>query len=85
MSGFLEFNKTLRHLDISRNNFNDSGFDRFAQAMAYNDGLTFLDIAKNKDVTEDGSLSTLCDSLTENKMLRTLDLTGFTIRKPFLK
>ena len=70
---------------MNSSDFNDSGFDRFAQAMAFNEGLTFLDIAKNKDVTEDGSLSTLCDALTENKMLRTLDLTGYTIRKPFLK
>ena len=85
LSGFLEHNNTLRHLDLSRNSFNDSGFDAFAEALAYNDGIDFLDIAKNKEVTDEGSLITLCEALTINKRLKTLDLTGLSVRKPFLK
>ena len=45
----------------------------------------FLDIAKNKEITDEGSLLVLCDALTQNKKLQTIDLTGLTIRKPFLK
>ena len=44
-----------------------------------------LDIAKNKDITDDHSLVTFCDSLILNKKLKTIDLTGLLIRKPFLK
>ena len=85
MSEFLSANKTLRHLDLSRNAFNDSGFDPFAEALAQNEGIIFLDIAKNKEVTDEGSLLVLCDALTVNKKLQTLDLTGLSVRKPFLK
>ena len=85
LAGFLPHNDTLRHLDLSRNSFSDAGFAVFARALGENRGLAFLDIAKNKDVTDDGSLVTLCDSLTKNEKLRTLDLTGVQIRKPFLK
>jgi len=85
LSKFLNVNSTLRHLDLSHNSFNDSGFDIFAEALAHNNGLTFLDIAKNKEVTDEGSLVTLCHALTINKRLKTLDVTGLNIRKPFLK
>jgi hypothetical protein len=34
LSKFLSVNSTLRHLDISHNTFNDSGFDIFAEALA---------------------------------------------------
>ena len=78
-------NKTLVHLDLSRNAFNDSGFDIFAEQLAFNDGIIFLDIAKNKEVTDEGSLVTFCEALVENKRLKTIDLTGLSIRKPFLK
>ena len=85
LAQFLPHNDTLRHLDLSRNSFSDAGFNVFARALGENRGLAFLDIAKNKDVTDDGSLVTLCDSLAKNEKLRTLDLTGVQIRKPFLK
>ena len=85
MSNFLAFNKTLRHLDLSRNTFNDSGFDVFSEALSRNEGITFLDIAKNKEITDEGSLLTLCEALTENRKLKSIDLTGLAIRKPFLK
>ena len=75
----------MAHLDLSRNAFNDSGFDIFAEQLAFNDGLTFLDIAKNKEVTDEGSLITFCEAMTINKKLKTIDLTGIAIRKPFLK
>ena len=75
----------MEHLDLSRNNFNDSGFDVFAEALAHNEGLLFLDIAKNKEITDEGSLLTLADALTVNKKLRTIDLSGLVVRKPFLK
>ena len=85
LSEMLPFNKTLRHLDLSRNAFNDSGFDTFAEALGSNEGLTFLDIAKNKEVTDEGALLVFCEALTRNKKLQTIDLTGLTVRKPFLK
>lgn len=85
MSTFLEQNKTLRHIDLSRNVFNDSGFDTFAEALAHNEGIVLLDIAKNKEITDEGSLLVLCESLTINKKLQSIDLTGISVRKPFLK
>ena len=85
LAQMLPYNKTLNHLDLSRNQFNDSGFEEFAKLMAENMGLEFLDIAKNKDVTDEGSLITLADSLSVNGKLKTLDLSGLTVRKPFLK
>lgn len=85
LSHFLEMNKTLHFLDISRNVFTDSGFEHFARAMALNEGLTLLDISKNKELNDDGSLIVLANSLTKNKTLNTLDLSGVRIRKPYLK
>ena len=85
LAQFLPHNKTLSHLDLSRNAFTDAGFDVFADMLSANEGLTFLDIAKNKDITDEGSLVTLCHALTVNKKLKILDLTGLSVRKPFLK
>ena len=81
----LAHNSTLKHLDLSRNAFTDNGFEEFAEQLANNKGLVFLDIAKNKDLTDEGSLITLTKSLLENKHLKTVDLTGINVRKPFLK
>ena len=53
--------------------------------MAQNKGLFQLDISKNKDLTDEDSLVTLSDALSKNKSLKILDLSGITVRKPFLK
>lgn len=85
LAEFLPHNETLCHLDLSRNAFTDAGFDVFAKKLAFNDGLTFLDIAKNKDITDEGSLIAFCEALVENKKLKTIDLSGLQLRKPFMK
>jgi len=72
-------------LDISRNGFNDTGFTLFANEMEFNKGLKYLDISKNKDLSDEGSLIILARSISNNTSLRTLDLTGIRLRKPFLK
>jgi hypothetical protein len=72
-------------LDISRNPFHDSGFEHFAREIGDNNGLKFLDVSKNKDLSDEGSLVALAKSLSKNKMLRTLDLSGIRLRKPYLK
>ena len=53
--------------------------------LAFNKGLKFLDIAKNKDLSDEASLVTLVESLEKNRALQTLDLSSLKIRKPFLK
>ena len=78
-------NKTLRHIDIGRNAFSDVGFERFARMMGFNQGITFLDISKNKDLGDEASLIALAESLTTNKTLKTIDFTGLQVRKPYLK
>lgn len=47
--------------------------------------LTFLDISKNKELNDEGSLITLAKQLAFNNHLQTLDLTGIRVRKPYLK
>ncbi len=47
--------------------------------------LTYLDISKNKDLDDEGSLVFLVKAIAQNKSLTTLDLSGLRIRKPFLK
>lgn len=47
--------------------------------------LTFLDISKNKELNDEGSLITLAKQLAQNNHLQTLDLTGVRVRKPYLK
>ena len=85
LSKFLSANSTLRHLDISKNSFSDAGFDAFAQAMGSNRGISFLDISKNRDISDEKSLVTLVEALVTNETLRILDVSGLQIRKPFLK
>ena len=87
LSKFLRANQTHTQasLDISKNSFNDVGFDVFARAMGSNSGISFLDISKNKDISDEGSLTTLVEALVTNETLRILDLSGLQIRKPFLK
>jgi hypothetical protein len=72
-------------LDISRNAFNDQGFDVFAAGLERNMGLEYLDVSKNKDISDEGGLITLAESLARNKKLKTLDVSGIRLRKPFLK
>lgn len=83
-STWLPNNKTLQFLDISRNSFNNQGFEAFATLIACNEGIVTLDISKNKEITDEGSLCVLATSLAKNSSLRTLDLIGIRLRKPFL-
>ena len=85
LSKFLDKNKTLQHLDIGKNAFTDVGFDEFAKAIGQNKGIKFLDISKNKDLSDEASLITLAETLVHNSTLRTIDLTGLQVRKPYLK
>ena len=85
LSQMLLTNRSLQFLDISRNQFNDQGFDVFAAGLEKNMGLEYLDVSKNKDISDEGSLITLAESLSKNRSLRTLDLSGIRLRKPFLK
>lgn len=59
LASFLSHNKTLKHIDLSKNCFNDNGFTIFAQNVAFNKGLVSLDISKNKDLSDEDSLVTL--------------------------
>jgi len=52
--------------------------------MGANCSLTYLDISRNKELDDEGSLAIMAKSLSYNKSLTTLDLSGLRIRKPFL-
>ena len=82
MSGFLAANDTLKLLDISRNNFTDGGFIDFAKGLAHNKGIASLNLARNKDVSDEFGLKELAAALTSNSSLAMIDLTGLKIRKP---
>lgn len=85
LAEFLKPNTSLRMLDLSRNAFSDIGFLQFAQEMGAHCSLTYLDISKNKELDDEGSLVVMTKALAANKSLTTLDLSGLRIRKPFLK
>jgi hypothetical protein len=85
LSEFIKVNLSLQMLDLGRNMFGDAGFKFFAQEMGAACKLTYLDISKNKDLSDEGSLTILAQQLAHNKYLQTLDLSGLSIRKPFLK
>ena len=53
--------------------------------MGQHASLTFLDISKNKELNDEGSLTVLAQQLAYNTTLQTLDLNGIRVRKPFLK
>ena len=53
--------------------------------MGNNSGITFLDISKNKDLSDEASLVVLAESLVTNKTLKTIDFSGLQVRKPYLK
>jgi hypothetical protein len=71
-------------LDISRNHFHDPGFSVFAKELALNKGIKYLDISKNKDLSDEVSLVDLADCIAVNTTLRSLDLSGIRLRKPFV-
>lgn len=53
--------------------------------MAENMGIETLDISRNKEISDDGSLINLVNSLTKNQSLKKIILNGLHIRKPFCK
>jgi Ran GTPase-activating protein (RanGAP) involved in mRNA processing and transport len=85
LSEFIKVNKSLKMLDLGRNTFSDVGFKFFAQEMGAACNLTYLDISKNKDLSDENSLTIFAQQLAFNRFLQTLDLSGLRIRKPFLK
>jgi Ran GTPase-activating protein (RanGAP) involved in mRNA processing and transport len=82
LSGFLPINSTLRVFDISKNNFNDTGFQDFAKALAFNKGIDSLNISKNKDITDEIGLKELALALASNQCLAIMDISGLKVRKP---
>ena len=85
LAGFLESNTTLNYLDISKNPYTDVGFEEFASLFQNNSGIKYLDISKCKDVTDEGALVTLADSISKNRCLETLNISLLRVRKPYLK
>lgn len=53
--------------------------------MDENANLVFLDISKNKELSDEGSLVVLAQKLKYNTHLQTLDLSQVRVRKPFFK
>ena len=72
-------------LDLGRNMFNDLGFKQFAQQLGGDCIFKYLDISKNRDLSDEGSLVVLAQQLEFNRSIQTLDLNGLRVRKPFLK
>ena len=85
LADFVKPNQNLKMLDISKNSYGDIAFQSFAAEMGEHSTLTFLDISKSKELSDDGSLLTLAQQLQFNSHLQTLDLTAVKVRKPFLK
>ena len=52
--------------------------------MATSLGLMYLDMQKIKDISDEYSLVTLAQALEKNRCLRTLNMTGIKLRRPFL-
>ena len=82
LSGFLEYNSSIKVFDISRNNFSDTGFVEFAKHLAFNKGIESLNISRNKDVSDEIGLKELASALSTNSSISVMDLTGLKIRKP---
>ena len=85
LSKFLPQNKTLKLLELIKCSLTDSGFTEFANLMAKNKGIEILDISRNRDITDEGSLIALATSLRKNQSLKTITLTGLSVRKTFCK
>ena len=56
-------------LDIGKNEFSDLGFNEFAASLVDNQTLQLLDISRNKELMDEGSLVTLVQSLAFNKSI----------------
>lgn len=56
-------------LDIGKNEFSDLGFNEFAASLVDNQTLQLLDISRNKELMDEGSLVTLVQSLAYNKSI----------------
>jgi hypothetical protein len=74
LAGFLEKNSSLKFLDLSKNNFSDLGFDNFAAKFELNNGIKYLDISKCKELSDEGSLVTLAQSIANNRCLETINM-----------
>lgn len=69
LAEFVKINKSLKMLDLGRNMFGDAGFLPFAQEMGAHSLITYLDISKNKDLDDEGSLVILAQQIAFNKCL----------------
>ena len=85
LSKILPVNTSLKMLDIGKNEFSDLAFNEFATLIRENNTLQLLDISRNKELLDEGSLVTLVQSLAINKSIQTIDISGVRVRKPFLK
>jgi len=56
LSEFITCNTSLKMLDIGRNVFGDAGFMFFALQMGLECQLSYLDLSKNKELDDEGSL-----------------------------
>ena len=56
-------------LDISKNLYSDSAFEKFAAEMGESATLTFLDISKSRELNDEGSLITLAKQIEFNTCL----------------
>lgn len=56
-------------LDIGKNDFNDHSFNSFAAQLRFNQTLKLLDISKNKEIHDEGSLVTLVQSIAHNQSI----------------
>ena len=63
---FIPKNKTLKLLELIKCTLTDSGFTEFAHLLAKNQGIEILDISRNKDIIDEGSLIALATSLRKN-------------------
>ena len=72
-------------LELVKCGLMDAGFKEFGNAMADNKGIETLDISRNKEIQDDGSLINLVNSLATNQSLKSITMHSLHIRKPFCK
>jgi hypothetical protein len=56
-------------LDLTKNAFSDGGFEAFAVQLQRSMGITHLDISKNRELNDEGSLISLFQSIAKNRNL----------------